>query len=33
MTSYFVIYFMTYFVTCLNHMVQERTFVREILAL
>jgi hypothetical protein len=26
-------YFVTYFVTCLNHMVQEGTFVRETLAL
>jgi hypothetical protein len=28
-----VSYFVTYFMTCLNHMVQEGTFVRETLAL
>jgi hypothetical protein len=33
MTPYFVIYLTSYFVTCLNHMVQEGTFVRETLAL
>jgi hypothetical protein len=33
MASDFVIYFVIYFVTCLNHMVQEETFVRETLAL
>jgi hypothetical protein len=33
MAPYFVIYITSYFVTCLNHMVQEGTFVRETLAL
>jgi hypothetical protein len=33
MTPYFVIYLTSYFVTYLNHMVQEGTFMREILAL
>jgi hypothetical protein len=29
MTSYFLIYFVTNFVTYLNHMMQEETFLRE----
>jgi hypothetical protein len=33
MVPYFVIYLTSYFVTYLNHMVQEGMFVREILAL
>jgi hypothetical protein len=33
MTSYFVTYLSTYFVICLNHMVQEGTFMCETLAL
>jgi hypothetical protein len=33
MVPYFVVYLTLYFVTCLNHMVQEGTFVRETLAL
>jgi hypothetical protein len=31
--TYFVKYFVTYIVICLNHMVQEATFVWETLAL
>jgi hypothetical protein len=33
MAPYFVIYITSYFVTCLNHMVQKGTFVQESLAL
>jgi hypothetical protein len=33
MAPYVVIYLTSYFVACLNHMVQEGTFVRETLAL
>jgi hypothetical protein len=33
MASYFVIYFVTYFVACQNYMVQEGMFVQETLAL
>jgi hypothetical protein len=33
MAPHFVIYLSSYFVNCLNHMVQEGTFVRETLAL
>jgi hypothetical protein len=33
MAQYFVIYLTSYFVTFLNHMVQEETFVRDTLAL
>jgi hypothetical protein len=33
MAVYFVTYLSSYFVTCLNHMVQEGTFVRETLTL
>jgi hypothetical protein len=33
MAPYFVIYLTLYFVTCLDHMMQEGTFLREILAL
>jgi hypothetical protein len=33
MAPYFVIYLTSYFVTYLNHMVQEGTFVRETIAL
>jgi hypothetical protein len=33
MAPYFVTYISSYFVICLNHMVQERIFVRKTLAL
>jgi hypothetical protein len=33
MAPYFVIYLTSYFITYLNHMVQEGIFVRETLAL
>jgi hypothetical protein len=33
MASYFVTYLSSYFVMCLNHMVQEGMFVRKTLAL
>jgi hypothetical protein len=33
MAPYFMIYLTSYVVTCLNHMVQEGTFVWETLAL
>jgi hypothetical protein len=33
MVPYFVIYLTSYFVTCMNHMAQEGSFVRETLAL